>query len=147
MVTALNGDCTDNIMYLQAFCGILNLSIISSLWGLSGEEALDSDVIGRLEIPNKARIPLLHSARERVTKVAVLEMLVLCPLVIWGKNRLQVVLSCLLKRVKTQGPEKDLTSTETFVTITQTPAHEDTLSGKRCAAVRVTHFIKFFVGH
>lgn len=51
------------------------------------------------------------------------------------------------KTVKTQGPKKDLTSTETFVTITQTPAHENTLSVKHCAAVRVTHFVKFFVGH
>lgn len=93
-------------MYLQAFCGILNLSIISSLWGLSGKEALDSDVIGSLEIPNRARIPLLHSARERVTNVALLEMLVLCALVIWGKNRLQVVLSCLLKRLKLKALKK-----------------------------------------
>lgn len=47
---------------------------------------------GSLETPNTARIPLLHSARERVTNVALLDMLVLCPLVIWRKTEQKLLM-------------------------------------------------------
>lgn len=70
--------------YIQASRGILNLSIISSLCSLSVVEGLDSDAAGSLEIPNRAMMPLLHNAREMVTNVAWVEMVLLCPLVIWG---------------------------------------------------------------
>ena len=68
---------------ILAFCGILNLSIISSLCWLSGKEGLELFMSGSLEIPNRAMIPLLHKARDRVTNVARLEMSALCPLAIW----------------------------------------------------------------
>lgn len=73
--------------YILAFRGILNLSIISSLWRSSRREGFDSDMAGSLEIPNRARIPLLHSAREIVTNVAWVDMVDLCLLIIWRENR------------------------------------------------------------
>lgn len=77
--------------YILAFRGILNLSIISSLWWLLGKVGFDSNMVGSLEIPNRARIPLLHNARERVTNVAWLDTVDLCPLAIWGKTELETL--------------------------------------------------------
>lgn len=73
---------------ILAFCGILNLSIISCCW-LLGKEMFASAMAGSLEIPNRAMMPLLHNARDKVTNVALLDILVLCPLVIWGKTEIE----------------------------------------------------------
>ncbi len=76
--------CLSNILAVR---GSLNLSIISSLFWWSRKEGSDSEATGSLEIPSRAMMPLLHNARERVTNVALVETLLLCPLVIWGKKQ------------------------------------------------------------
>lgn len=63
-----------SLQNILAFRGILNLSIISSLCGLFVMEGSDSLTRGSLEIPKRALIPLLHSARERVTNDPALEV-------------------------------------------------------------------------
>lgn len=92
ILNASSRKCVGDVSYadLQALRGILNLSIISSLWTLSFTEGLNTDTIGIWAIPNRARMPLLHSAWESVTKVACLGLLFICPFSICEKKNVSL---------------------------------------------------------